>query len=247
MARLLTDKGIDPRRITVIPNWPDIDLGDTTLRASWKRRRTARHIRGARPFRELFRDERPKFRVLYAGNLGRAHPIQTILDAAEMLAEDCPEVEFLFVGDGPGQDRLAQERARRGLGNIRLLPFQPAEKLREVLEGGDLHIVSMRHEAAGMLVPCKLYSAFAVKRPCLFVGPMHAEAAKVVSDFQAGAVIPQGQPAMLAQSIAHFMRDGKAWFHAQEGAIEAGRVFTPDESIRAWMQRAHDVIAHPPL
>lgn len=241
MARLLVGKGIDPRRVSVIPNWPDAELADSTLRASWKRRRI-RKTTGIRAFCDLFKDEQPKFRVLYAGNLGRAHPVQSILDAAAMLVDDYPEIEFVFVGDGPGQDRLAQERASRGLHNIRLMPFQPADKLRSLLESGDVHLVSMCHEASGMLVPCKLYSAFAVKRPCVFVGPVHSEAAKVINDFKAGAVIPQGQPAMLAQTIRHFREDGDMWFSAQKGAIEAGRVFTMEGSIGAWIERAADVV-----
>jgi hypothetical protein len=100
----------------------------------------------------------------------------------------------------------------------------------------------MRHEAAGLLVPCKLYSALAVKRPCVFIGPVHSEAARVINEFHAGAVIPQGQGAMLAEAIRHFREDGKLWFDARDGAIEAGRVFTPEQSIKAWTDRAQAII-----
>ncbi len=241
MARVLAEKGVDPRRISVIPNWPDMELGESTLRASWKRKKV-RKVRGARPFKDLFKDDSPKFRILYAGNIGRAHPLQAIIDAAAILSKDYPEIEFVFVGDGPGQDRLAQERAKRQLHNIRLVPYQPPERLRQVLESGDVHLISMRHEAAGMLVPCKLYSALAVKRPCIFIGPVHCEAAKVITEYHAGAVIPQGQGALLAETIRHYREDGKLWFDAREGAIEAGRVFVPEQSIRAWVERAEATV-----
>jgi glycosyltransferase involved in cell wall biosynthesis len=241
MARKISEKGVDTRRISMIPNWPDEELEDSTLRATWKRKKI-RKVKVARNFKDLFRDDEPKFRILYAGNLGRAHPVGTILEAAGMLAGDYPEIEFVFVGDGPGQDRLAQERAKRQLNNIRLLPYQPADRLRQVLESGDVHIVSMRHEAAGMLVPCKIYSALAAKRPVIFVGPVHCEAARIINDYHAGAVIPQGQAALLAEAIRHYREDANLWFEAREGAIEAGRLFVPEQSISAWTERAEDAV-----
>src|SRR5262249_35654055 len=150
-------------------------------------------VDGAKSYEELFRDTEPKFRILYSGNLGRAHPVQTILDAATLLAGTNPEIEFVFVGDGPQFDRLAHERARRGLENIRFLPYQPASRLRELMESGDLHLISMSDRAAGLLVPCKLYSALAVGRPCILVGPAQSEVARIIEDFHAGTVVPQGQ------------------------------------------------------
>jgi colanic acid biosynthesis glycosyl transferase WcaI len=136
MARHLMQSGIDPKRISVIPNWPDGEL------VSPKKDFTAARleaVNGARSYKELFRDKEPKFRILYSGNLGRAHPVQTILHAATMLAGTNPEIEFVFVGDGPQFDRLARERSKRGLENIRFLPYQPASRLRELMESGDVH------------------------------------------------------------------------------------------------------------
>lgn len=265
MARQLTQAGLDPKKITVIPNWPDFELmpgfkppanvnGHNPLKQGPKKGRMKNGFRRAngqkaggnghaRPFEELFRDgDHPKFRVLYSGTLGRAHPISTVLEAAEILNRQAPDVEFVFVGDGPGQEKLAQERARRGLENIRLLPFQPAHRLKELMESGDVHLISMRHEAAGLLVPSKLYSALAVERPCILVGPVHCETAKVIKDFKAGTVVPQGEPEILAQAIANFMASSENWFSAHQGASQAGRIFVPDESISAWLKRARDTV-----
>lgn len=241
MARLITSKGVDPRKISLVPNWPDEDLDVATLKSAWYRKKPKK-IKGAKPFADLFKDEQPKFRVMYAGNLGLCHPIKTIVDAAEMLAEDYPDIEFVFVGEGRRQEELANERAKRQLHNIRLLPYQPSEKLRAMLESGDIHIVSMNHDAAGLLVPCKMYSSFAVKRPCIFIGPSFCEAAKVINGYKAGAVIQQGQSGLLAETVRRFRDDGKTWFSVRDGAIEAGKVFTPEHSIKAWTERARAVV-----
>lgn len=246
MARQLTKTGLDPKRIAVIPNWPDHELTRTMTERMNDAAVEADASIPARPFEELFRDDgAPKFRVLYAGTIGRAHPIHTIVDAATILQHQCPDIEFVFVGDGPGLDRLAHERARRGLENIRLLPRQPNRRLRPLMESGDVHIISMKHDAAGLLVPSKLYSALAVGRPCVFVGPMNSEVAKVISDFHAGAVVAQGEPETLAQTILTLRMDGNAWHNAHDGSAQAGRIFVPSESINAWIKRARDVVGRP--
>ncbi len=245
MARKLTHSGIDPGRVSVIPNWPDYELSPPGQKAVMRRRRVQpmKEAKGARPF-DLLRTDgaTSKFRVLYSGNLGRAHPIDTILGAAMILGKEHPEIEFVFVGDGPAYERLAHERSKRNLDNVRLLPFQPNSRLRELMESGDLHLITMKHESAGMLVPCKLYAALAVGRPCILVGPDDCETAQVLGDFKAGSVVPQGDARKLAAEIKRYRMDSDVWFKAHEGAAEAGRIFVPQESLDAWIERARDVV-----
>lgn len=247
MARHLSYTGIDPRKITVIPNWPDPELSveDDHGHDYHDLVRNMPMVEGSRAYEDLLKDG-PKFRVLYAGSIGKAHPVETILGAVTLLGESHPEIEFVFVGDGEEFDKIAAARGRLGMHNIRLLPYQPNSRLKEVMESGDVHLVSMRDEAAGCLVPSKLYSALAVARPCIFIGPETCEAAKVIQDFKAGQVVHQGDVEGLVAAILQYRNDGDAWYKAHEGALEAGRVFVPEESIDAWISRARAVLAHPP-
>lgn len=239
MARHLTHTGLDMTKVTIIPNWPDREI-TSPIPVTVNIANVANdHTKSSRPI--LF-DTTPKFRVLYAGNLGRAHPIATILEAASILQGQHPEVEFVFVGDGPVHERLALERAKRGLENIRLLPTQPAERLRELMESGDVHLISMKPEATGMLVPSKLYSALAAQRPCILIGPEQSEPGRVIHDFHAGSVVPQGNPAALVDAIHTYLVDGNSWFSAQQGAIEANRQFNPDQSMGSWLKKARESV-----
>ncbi|HIF25629.1 MAG TPA: glycosyltransferase WbuB [Micavibrio sp.] len=248
MAKHLTHTGLEPNRVAVIPNWPDYELLPAPANdMRGRRRRPLRKIskaEGARPFDELRRDgtER-KFRVLYSGNLGRAHPIDTVLEAAAILGKEYPEIEFTFIGDGQNFERLAIERAKRRLENIRLLPFQPISKIRDIMTSGDLHLITMKHEASGMIVPSKLYSALAVGRPCILVGPEDSETAQVIKDFKAGRVVPQGDSHKLAAAIKEYRLSSDAWFAAHEGAVEAGQIFVPEQSIDAWIERAYNIVS----
>ncbi len=245
MAKYLTYGGVDPRHLTVIPNWPDYELvkpagasGFNNAAGSAPPANGNFYVNGAKPLSQQLRDSSPKFRVLYAGNIGRAHPMGTILGAAEILDQQHPEVEFVFVGDGPRFDDIARERARRGLHNIRLMPYQPRSRLRQVMESGDVHLISMREDAAGMLVPSKLYAALAVGRPCIFLGPAQSETAKVINDFNAGAVLAQGDAKALVEKILQYRLNGEDWFSAHKGSVAAGQVFMPSGSINAWIERA---------
>ncbi len=245
MVRRLVYNGIDPMQITMIPNWPDSELSphpsNQNSTASEPAPPVQHYTDMAKPFEEQIKGV-PKFRVLYAGNIGLAHPIETILGAAEILNQDNPEIEFVFVGDGARFDELARERDRRRLDNIRLLPYQPQTRLRQLMESGDIHLISMDEKAAGMLVPCKFYSALAVSRPCVFVGPAASEAAKVINDFKAGTVVPQGNPEDLAARIKHYRLNDAEWFSAYNGAAQAAKVFLPEDSINAWIERAWGVV-----
>jgi colanic acid biosynthesis glycosyl transferase WcaI len=254
MAKHLAHTGFDMAKVSVIPNWPDFELTPAAavkMRApksatqlSFKSTSSKAFVSGKSLFSShpFFFDETPKFRVLYSGNLGRAHPVSTIIDAAAILQDSNPEIEFVFVGDGAGFEQIATARSRRGLDNIRLLPSQPLSRLKDLMEGGDVHLISMKHEALGMLVPSKLYAALAAGRPCIFIGPENSETAKVIHEFGAGMVISQGQSKALVAEILKLRYDGDAWFSAQKGALRASEVFVPAKSFSSWIKGARETI-----
>jgi colanic acid biosynthesis glycosyl transferase WcaI len=240
MARHLSFDGFDPKQITVIPNWPDQELirpaNDKALSP-----KQVRAVEGAREFEEQHKHG-PRFRVLYAGNIGRAHPVETILQVAANLNETNPDIEFVFVGDGPRHEMINRERVKRHLDNVRLLPYQPSSRLKALMESGDVHLVSMDDNAAGMLVPVKFYSSLSAHRPCVFIGPAQSETAKVIADFKAGSVIAQGDVHLLEKEIRQYRENSDKWFAAYEGAKNASGIFLPKESINAWIERAWAVI-----
>jgi colanic acid biosynthesis glycosyl transferase WcaI len=237
MARYLAHTGVETNKIAIVTNWPDLELVDQVVHNGANDVKIKNNVATAKPAQQLFRDDSPRFRVLYAGNIGKAHPLNTILEAAEHLSIH-PEIEFLFVGEGPSHDRLASERAKRGLQNIKLLPFQPASYLKDMMESGDLHLVSAKDDTAGLLVPSKFYSAMASARPIIYVGPSETEIGKMIRDYGCGAIVPQGDGKTLAQAILYFRNDPQAWFGAQNGAIAAASDCRPVKSILSIMKEA---------
>jgi len=161
--------------------------------------------------------------------------VRVIIEAAEHLAEH-KEIEFVFVGDTHAHSRLAEERQKRGLENIRFIPFQPIEQLRSVMEAGDLHLVTMRESASGMLVPCKFYSGLTVGRPTIFAGPENCEISDVINHYKCGAVVSPTDGQALAEMIYNYRMDGDLWFNAQQGALVAAQAYHPTQSLNIWVE-----------
>lgn len=168
------------RSVEVIPNWAD--------GAAIRPDRAA----GERFRRDLGLDSRTL--VLYAGNLGRAHRFDAICKAAQRLEEAEEPVQFLFVGGGPRWREVVA--ATRGLENVRLLPYQERELLGALYNAADIHLVSLRGEAAGMLVPSKYAAALAAGKPVLLVGGARFEMASEIEDEGIGWNCPHEEQAI---------------------------------------------------
>ena len=69
---------------------------------------------------------------------------------------------------------------REGLENIRMLEYVERGDLHVSLSAADVHLISMRPEMTGIVVPGKLYGIMAAARPALFVGPSHCESADTI-------------------------------------------------------------------
>lgn len=239
MAKKLADTGVDSQKITMIANWADFEV-ITSSNLSNKDNSIVEVTGTAKRPEEMFRDDSPKFRILYAGNIGRAHPMRSVIEAAEILKEHA-EIEFVFVGDKHVHSIFARERGKRGLENIKFMPYQPIERLRDVMESGDIHLVTMRRQAKGMLVPCKFYSGLTVGRPTIFIGPEESEIADVIHDYNAGIVVPAADAKALADAIYQYRSDGEFWFQAQEGALRAAQAYHPNQSLHKWLEVLEEV------
>lgn len=183
MAERVRARGIDTDKVRVISNWADgasimpMPAEANPLRAKW-------NLIG-------------KFVVMYSGNMGRAHEFETILGATTLLQADARFV-FLFVGGGNQRGPLGTEVARRGLTNVQFRPYQPREQLGLSLTLGDVHLISLRPELEGLIVPSKFYGVLAAGRPVVFVGAPDGEIARQVGLADCGLIVAQGDSQDLA-------------------------------------------------
>ncbi len=156
MQNRILDKGIDERKVGVLPPWSH----DSEVRFDPEGRNRFRKAHGLQD----------KFVVMYSGNHSPCHPLDSILSAARALGRQ-PDVAFCFVGGGSEFTRVKQFSADHRLTNITCLPYQPLDQLAGTLSAADLHLVVMGDPFVGLVHPCKIYNILRVGLPLLYVGP----------------------------------------------------------------------------
>ncbi|WP_165064123.1 glycosyltransferase family 4 protein [Paludisphaera rhizosphaerae] len=192
MADRILMKKVRPDRIATIPVWSRED----EVRPVPHSENSLRKSLG-------FGDE---LVCMYSGNMGLAHTFDEFMAAAKTL-RDQKDVVFLFVGGGP---RLAEVKAAKeqdGLDNVRILDYVPREQLHLSLSTADVHLISMRPEMTGIVVPGKLYGIMSASRPALFVGPAHCESADLIRRSEGGFTVEYGDSEGVVDAIQRLRDD----------------------------------------
>jgi glycosyltransferase involved in cell wall biosynthesis len=172
----ITRRGGDPRRITVVRNW------------------TA-ELPSGEPER-LSED----FNVLYAGNLGPAQGLDTVLDAAALLLHDAPHVRIHLMGTGQSEPALMARVEREHLHNIEFHPLQHPARVGAYLAGADALLVTLKPDPLfDITIPSKTQTSLAAGRPVVMA--VRGEAADLVAEAGAGPVVPPGDAAALARTL----------------------------------------------
>lgn len=195
MHALLIAQGVPPEQITTIQNW----TSDATLIPD---------AQGYEALRERWGFAPTNVVVGYSGNLGRAHDVDTLLDAAKRLQDKGRgDVRFLFIGGGQLREQLDSRARALGLTNIICRPYVERTQLAQSLAVSDIHWLSLRPELEGMIVPSKFYGIAAAGRPAIFVGAGDGEIAQLLADHTAGLHCPIGDAATLADQIERLADD----------------------------------------
>lgn len=139
----------------------------------------------------------PGFKILFAGNLGSAQSLETIMDAAERLKER-RDIRWLFVGDGLMRAWIEQQVQSRGLlETVFLFGRHPVESMPAFFAGADALLVTLRADPVFTLtIPSKLQSYLAAGRPVL--GALNGEGARIIAEAGAGLAAAAEDAAGLA-------------------------------------------------
>jgi putative colanic acid biosynthesis glycosyltransferase WcaI len=156
MKERVVAKGVDPRRVSVIPPWSHDDAVCFSAEG-----------------REAFRAAHglvDRFVVMYSGNHSPCHPLDTLLAAALEL-RDRKKIIFCFAGGGSELAKVKQFAAQHALSNVKCLPYQPLNQLSSSLSAADLHVVVMGDAFVGIVHPSKIYNIITVGVRTLYIGP----------------------------------------------------------------------------
>jgi colanic acid biosynthesis glycosyl transferase WcaI len=141
-----------------------------------------------------------KLVVMYSGNHGLTNPLDTLLEAAEQLADE-PRIVFVFIGGGVRKHVIEEHLRRHASTNILSLPYQPLSELQYSLAAADLHVVSVSQEAVGVSHSCKIYGAMSIGRPILALAPRESHVADILERWPCGWLCQHGAAAALVAKL----------------------------------------------
>jgi glycosyltransferase involved in cell wall biosynthesis len=159
-----TGRGVSPARLSVVPNWADPPFFDVPPAP-----------------------EGSTLMAMFIGTHGLAQDLDVLIDAAAL----CPEIAFVFVGDGVAKPR-AVIRATK-LSNVQFLASQAHESVASTLRDAHVTLVSLRPgRTLSATIPSKTYEYMAAARPVIAVAGKEVE--QLIAD--AGICVPSGSSAI---------------------------------------------------
>lgn len=233
--RIRRDYRVSEATIQVIPNWADLDLSHQATQSL------------------AVRDENPAFRekhglsgfiVTYAGNFGRFHDFDTILDSAHTLGSVAPDVTLLFVGGGAQEDHIRRRVENETLGNVRIIPFVERSELPSLMRSTDVAIVSLTEDAEGLAVPLKFYNLLAAGLPVIAVLSPKSEISMVIAEARCGIRVDQSDTASFVQAVLDMRCNHVLRRQMSENASKAAVAKYPrEEAIRAYVKAFREACA----
>ena len=160
-----------------------------------------------------------KIVALYSGNMGEKQGLEVVLQSAVQLGAE-RNILFVLCGDGAARARL--QKQYENLSNVIWLPLQPLERLNDLLNMADIHLLPQRSGAADLLMPSKLTGMLSSGRPVVATAAKNTQIAEVVID--CGIVVEPEDSLLLSEAILSLSRDRlgceKLGARAREYAVE---------------------------
>jgi glycosyltransferase involved in cell wall biosynthesis len=186
----LAARGVPESKLVVVPNGSNIEIFKPDSDG------------GARLRAQLGLDG--KFVAIYGGIYGIAQDLETVLEAARLLA-DRPDLALVLVGEGPQKERLAALKEEYGLTNVHMLPGQPLESMPRYLSMADLALVPLRKVDLFLgALPTKMFDAWACQVPTVIA--VDGEARQVMEKAGAGVFVEPENPQALADALLCLQR-----------------------------------------
>ncbi len=223
----IVNKGVPEQKIRVIYNWIDTECVKPVPTSE------------NNLIKELNLDEKV-FRVVYAGNLGMAQGIGTLIDAAKILS-DKPDIQFVIFGKGSAEKQLRKQA--ENMDNIQFFPLQPQERVSEVYSLGDCCAILCKKGVGATGVPSKTWSIMATGRP-IVLSFDESELKNIVEESGAGLCSPAEDAERLAENILklferHDLRKAMGE-QARKYAVEHA---SKENAVQAYIDVIKDVIS----
>ncbi len=144
-----------------------------------------------------------KIHVLYAGNIGFAQDWDPLLALAEKTKDI--EVEYIIIGEGVKKAYLEEVSQKRGLSNIRVLPYQPRNLMPYILSYSDINFIFMSPKMEGDGFPSKVYTIMACERPLLVLSGKNTPIINFLEDKGCAKFVTEKNPEKKVYEISEWL------------------------------------------
>lgn len=187
MTEKLLGKGVDHCNIVEIPNWA---TGDLSI------------INSSRSSIAKDWGIEDSFNLLYSGNLGIPHELDTVIYSLRQLGCDCPGLRLVAAASGSGVSKARSLADALGVAHRCMFkPLVPLEELPQLMGLARIAIVSIRRGYGGLVVPSKLSGIIARGVPVIYIGPS-SEVKDIVDSSGSGVCFSNGD----ADGVSTFFR-----------------------------------------
>jgi glycosyltransferase involved in cell wall biosynthesis len=193
-AVLQRQVGADGPKVAVVPPWVDVGAIRPLPREQ-------------NPYADSYTPSGPVV-VLYSGNMGASHDIDSILEATRQLRDE-PGIFFLLIGEGEKHAEAVAFTERHQLTRVRVFPFQPEDRLPFTLPLGDLALVSLDEGMEDLMVPSKAFSYLAAGSALIAIANEPSELSDVLEQGAVGVRVGPRQPHKLAEVIRTLAADSE--------------------------------------
>lgn len=212
--KLLSERGVPEEKISIIYNWCD-EQGLTQAQPA------------KIEYQQLMQN---KFNIVFAGNMGKAQALDSILDVAKKV-QDIQDIQFVFVGGGTETERLKQRLITENISNTVFIPRMPMAEVGGVLELSNLLLVHLKKDPLfEITVPSKTQAYMAMGKPILMA--VAGDAAELVQKAECGCIAISEDVESIQQAILEIyqlpaseqqkMGINARNFYIQELSLESG-------------------------
>lgn len=188
MVDRLAAKGVDGAKRMLFQNWVDTEA--------------IRPLGNVDSFRQELGIPEGVYILLYSGNMGEKQGLEVLIETARLLS-DHRDILFMICGEGASKHKLMEMAG--GLANVKFLPLQPIDRLNELLNLADVHLLPQRADAEDLVMPSKLTAILASGRPVVATVREGTQIANVVRD--CGIVVNPGDAVGMRDAITDLVKD----------------------------------------
>ncbi len=166
-----------------------------------------------------------KFIVLYSGNIGYTHNVESIIDMAEKLKGN-NDIVFVIIGEGGKKETLIKMAKDKSLDNVLFSDYLPSEDVKYSMSCANLGVVTLTKETALVSVPSKTYNLLSYGIPLLNISTPDSELGKIITQTGCGESFEPDDIAGISKYINSCISNKTVYEKYRQSAKKAGKMFT---------------------